>query len=185
MHGQDDWANLRLGNQTGYDLLSTPAGAPLQELSHEVFDDRALVDTDGDGVVNGSDNCPSLSNPAQTDTDGDGFGDDCDPSAFISDLELSGTSAPAQPIAGAATTYTFSVHNAGSGVNHHASLTVDLPANVNIGAITASSGTCVRKGMFISCKLGDLALGATVTVSVVATHTASGTVTVSVNVVVA
>ncbi|WP_338277010.1 hypothetical protein [Corallococcus caeni] len=176
-HGQDDWANLELEVQTGYDLTLAAPGAPLQEVSHDVFDDRALVDTDGDGVVNGSDNCPALSNPAQTDTDGDGFGDDCDPSAFISDLELSGSSAPLQPVAGAATTYTFSVYNAGSGVNHHASMTVDLPANASVGAITASSGTCALKGTFISCKLGDLAFGTTVTVSVVVTHTASGTAT--------
>ncbi|MDH3645299.1 MAG: thrombospondin type 3 repeat-containing protein [Gammaproteobacteria bacterium] len=35
-------------------------------------------DTDGDGVVNTSDNCPTISNLAQTDTDSDGSGDACD-----------------------------------------------------------------------------------------------------------
>jgi galactose oxidase-like protein/thrombospondin type 3 repeat protein len=35
-------------------------------------------DTDGDGVPDGSDNCPSTSNPDQADTDGDGVGDACD-----------------------------------------------------------------------------------------------------------
>ena len=38
----------------------------------------AVIDTDGDGVPNGTDNCPLISNPAQTDTDGDGIGDACD-----------------------------------------------------------------------------------------------------------
>jgi len=36
-------------------------------------------DQDGDTVPDASDNCPLVSNPAQTDTDGDGLGDACDP----------------------------------------------------------------------------------------------------------
>lgn len=37
-----------------------------------------LPDTDGDGVPNISDNCPTVSNPLQEDTDGDGIGNACD-----------------------------------------------------------------------------------------------------------
>jgi len=37
------------------------------------------IDTDGDGVPDGTDNCPLVDNPDQTDTDGDGLGDACDP----------------------------------------------------------------------------------------------------------
>ncbi|MCH7892625.1 MAG: thrombospondin type 3 repeat-containing protein, partial [Gemmatimonadetes bacterium] len=36
------------------------------------------TDTDGDGVPDSSDNCPTVANAAQTDTDGDGQGDACD-----------------------------------------------------------------------------------------------------------
>jgi hypothetical protein len=35
-------------------------------------------DTDGDGVWDGEDNCPLVSNPDQLDTDEDGVGDACD-----------------------------------------------------------------------------------------------------------
>ena len=53
-------------------------------------------DTDGDGVLNPSDNCFSVSNAAQTDSDGDGQGDECDtdrdndalPDAFEADTVL-------------------------------------------------------------------------------------------------
>jgi len=39
----------------------------------------AAVDTDGDGIPDATDNCPSVWNPSQQDTDGDGLGDACDP----------------------------------------------------------------------------------------------------------
>ncbi|MCA9524891.1 MAG: thrombospondin type 3 repeat-containing protein, partial [Myxococcales bacterium] len=36
------------------------------------------VDTDGDGIDDGDDNCPEAANPDQADLDGDGIGDACD-----------------------------------------------------------------------------------------------------------
>ncbi len=40
--------------------------------------DLQVLDSDGDGIFDGGDNCPSVPNPNQTDTDGDGVGDACD-----------------------------------------------------------------------------------------------------------
>jgi hypothetical protein len=39
------------------------------------------VDTDGDGRLDPSDNCPNVANPGQSDIDGDLLGDACDPDA--------------------------------------------------------------------------------------------------------
>ena len=36
------------------------------------------TDSDGDGIADSADNCPTTSNPLQTDSDGDGIGDACD-----------------------------------------------------------------------------------------------------------
>ena len=42
-------------------------------------------DKDGDGVLDASDNCPTVANPDQADTDGDGRGDACDPCPSTAD----------------------------------------------------------------------------------------------------
>jgi hypothetical protein len=41
------------------------------------------ADTDGDGIPDAEDNCPTDYNPAQTDSDGDGIGDACDSTPFF------------------------------------------------------------------------------------------------------
>jgi hypothetical protein len=55
--------------------FSPPGNSPTET------DVRGGADTDGDGVADGFDNCPTVSNPAnplQADADGDGVGDACD-----------------------------------------------------------------------------------------------------------
>lgn len=44
-------------------------------------------DSDGDGVVDGDDNCPLVANPDQDDVDGDWFGDACDTCVVVFDPE--------------------------------------------------------------------------------------------------
>lgn len=43
-----------------------------------IFDHTGEEDIDGDGIVDASDNCPSVANSDQIDSNGDGIGDACD-----------------------------------------------------------------------------------------------------------
>ena len=59
-------------------LHLTNAGSGAAEGGMLAYLDIALVDTDGDGVVDNADNCTLVANAAQTDSNGDGFGNRCD-----------------------------------------------------------------------------------------------------------
>lgn len=56
--------------------------------------DPGQNDTDGDGVVDGEDNCIFIPNPDQQDTDGDGVGDLCDPTPGGPDSDLDNDGVP-------------------------------------------------------------------------------------------
>lgn len=48
------------------------------DLEQTIAIDADLADVDGDGVVDSTDNCPTLANADQANSDGDAFGDACD-----------------------------------------------------------------------------------------------------------
>ncbi len=60
----------------GTDIVGpiSPVASNVQDL-----DLYFVAESDGDGIPDACDNCPSDPNPFQTDTDGDGIGDACDP----------------------------------------------------------------------------------------------------------
>lgn len=51
----------------------------------------SAVDSDGDGILDGADNCPNAHNPSQADSDGDQIGDVCDvpPNTQCNDIQSS------------------------------------------------------------------------------------------------
>jgi hypothetical protein len=51
----------------------------------DACDESASSDADGDGVPDGSDNCPAAANPDQADADRDRLGDACDPCPALAD----------------------------------------------------------------------------------------------------
>jgi hypothetical protein len=59
---------------------AVPLGAPGKDNIYGSgrLDLGSIPDTDGDGVIDGWDNCPFTSNPSQPDRDGDGVGNVCD-----------------------------------------------------------------------------------------------------------
>ena len=55
-----------------------PGTAPGDATPNDAIDGSTVLDTDGDGLVDASDNCPERANPEQRDFDGDTHGDLCD-----------------------------------------------------------------------------------------------------------
>jgi hypothetical protein len=92
------------GSGSFCELPTQPHDAGLDTCVCDAPNDAASNDTDGDGIANASDNCPTVANadqhdedadtlgdacdpcppsPNNTDTDGDGIGDDCDPNPMV------------------------------------------------------------------------------------------------------
>jgi len=73
----DDEFYFSAGSQPQDNTEDAPGG--LQEAGEVLFHTLDVIhDDDGDGVENGSDNCPTMANSDQADFDGDGAGDVCD-----------------------------------------------------------------------------------------------------------
>lgn len=66
------------GITNGAAWLNLPAAVPSLEGTSHQYTVISATDTDNDGIVDATDNCPAVANPAQLDFDGDGFGDACD-----------------------------------------------------------------------------------------------------------
>ena len=63
-------------------------GDGLDDLTEMQLGTRCDVpDSDGDGRLDGQDNCPTVSNPSQADSDGDGVGDACDNCVYVANSD--------------------------------------------------------------------------------------------------
>ncbi len=81
--------------------LIVAAMTALAVVAFSVFGDRSVdaqfEDADGDGIIDGFDNCAFVFNPDQADADGDGSGDVCDPEPFGANAIGRGTIPADQP----------------------------------------------------------------------------------------
>jgi len=96
-------------------LPTTVCPAPLPVSGEAPADceppDPCERDTDGDGIPNCADNCPTTVNPGQEDADGDGTGDACDPTPYpttppVTPPTTDPTTVPPTPTASPTTTPT-------------------------------------------------------------------------------
>jgi uncharacterized repeat protein (TIGR01451 family) len=147
-------------------------------------DDRGNAiaqDINGDVYITGETNSNQSSFPIRGDLDRTAnFGVD----AFITkicvttcaDVSLTKSGPPGSVTVGTNVTYTIKVKNNGPDTATEVELTDVLPGTVNLVSVTPSAGSCTGTSTIV-CDLGILANGTEVTVIIVVTTTAPGTLT--------
>lgn len=96
----------------------------------------------------------------------------------VADLSLS-DSAPASVISGSSYSYTLTASNPGGQDATGTVVTDTLPASVHVGPVTTSQGSCThtgKKGGTVTCAVGTLAAGHSVTITITVTATKPGTI---------
>lgn len=122
---------------------------------------------------------------------GTGFGADTDPNdnsdtestvvlpTRTADLAITKADAPDPVVSGQPLTYTLTATNNGTGTGSTVRVVDNLPAGATFVSAVASQGTCshLPADNDVTCTLGSLAAGASVTITVVVTAGPPGTIT--------
>ncbi|MCA1683637.1 MAG: DUF11 domain-containing protein, partial [Actinobacteria bacterium] len=87
------------------------------------------------------------------------------------------TDSPDPVNVGQALTYSIEVTNNGTGSARRVTLTDVLPANVTFNSAGATSGTCAESTGTVTCRLGTMTSGATVSATITVTPTSPGLLT--------
>jgi uncharacterized repeat protein (TIGR01451 family) len=145
------------------------------------------VDPSGNAWVTGwtySTNFPTM-NPAQATRGGasDAFVTRIDDAPVkAAELSITQTDFPDPASVGGNLTYTITVTNNGPDAATDVSVIDTLPSYVTFISATSSQGSCQQAGGMVFCDLGDLANGATATITIVVTPTQTGSITNRANV---
>lgn len=131
--------------------------------THALQTDSPAIDlATGDGL----ERCPNTDQRGVERPQGDG----CDAGAFeyvaMADLEVTKTAQPQEAEVGDEVVFTITVTNLGPDTATGVTVVDTLPGNVTFVDASATTGTCGEDAGTITCALGDLALGATVTAEV-------------------
>ena len=94
---------------------------------------------------------------------------------YGADVAITKVGSPKPVTAGNNLTYTLKVSNSGPDAASDVTVADPLPAGTSFVSATTSAGTCNHSSATVSCTLGDLAVGATVTIVVTVTVGASVT----------
>jgi uncharacterized repeat protein (TIGR01451 family) len=92
------------------------------------------------------------------------------------DLSITKTAAPSPATLGDNLTYTLKVTNKGPNQANNVVVTDSLPSETTFVSISSDKGTCTGTNL-ISCNLGQMAVGETVTITIVVKPTTTGTIT--------
>jgi uncharacterized repeat protein (TIGR01451 family) len=93
------------------------------------------------------------------------------------DLEIQKTHSPDPVNVGGQLTYTLSARNNGPSPATQVVITDSLPASVTYVSSTSTQGTCSASGQVVTCAVGTMPVGATVTVTIVVRPLQPGTIT--------
>ena len=86
-----------------------------------------------------------------------------------SNIGLAITSTPASPLIDEQITFSLTVSNAGPSNNSGVVVTVALPPMTTFVSASSGQGSCVEADGILTCTIGDLAVGASVTAQIVVT----------------
>lgn len=106
------------------------------------------------------------------------------PTPSTPDLSLTNV-APSTVVSGKALTYPLTATNSSTADDTCVQVVATLPASIHFSTLSTTKGTCTRtttvspktQGGTVSCSVGDLAVGESVTVTVAVTATTPGTLT--------
>jgi len=93
------------------------------------------------------------------------------------DLAVKKTDSPDPNVLGSRLTYTIVVRNNGPDTAHDVVMTDPLPAQTTFESVVATQGTCGRAGRIVSCRLGTVASGGSVAITIAVQSNATGIVT--------
>jgi uncharacterized repeat protein (TIGR01451 family) len=108
------------------------------------------------------------------DADGDCTAEEYVPEA---DLLLTKTDPPGRQPTSRNMTYTLTVSNLGPRAAYETVATDQLPSSVTFVSATPAQGSCNHSGGTVTCTLGTIGTGATVTIAIVVRPTVAGTIT--------